>query len=76
MYHADKLIGHVPWELSKLVHQFITKEGNKLMLWVTGKRKREVGLVLPAKYVIVTSRKEHVIVFSEKLCKIKDSFGL
>ena len=46
------------------------------MLEVTGKRKREVGLVLPAKYIITTSRKEHAMAFSEKLSKIKDTLGV
>ena len=76
VYHEDTLIGHVPWELSKLVHQFITKEGNRLVVEVTGKRKREVGLVLPAKYTVYTKQKIHALVFSDKLSKIQDKLGV
>ena len=40
------LAGHVPIELSHLLEKFLEAEaGNKLCAQVTGKRKREVGLV-------------------------------
>ena len=50
------LAGHVPIELSHLLKNFLEAEaGNKLCAQVTGKRKREVGLVVPAKFTALTS---------------------
>ena len=40
------------------------------------KERREQTHALGDREKKATSRKEHVIVFSEKLSKIKDSFGL
>ena len=40
---------------------------NKLFAVVTGKRKREVGLVVPAKYVALTKSKTFTNVLQEKL---------
>ena len=48
------LAGHVPIELSHLLKNFL-EAGNELCAQVTGKRKREVGLVVPAKFTALTS---------------------
>ena len=54
------LAGHVPIELSHLLKNFLEAEaGNKLCAQVTGKRKREVGLVVPAKFTALTSWASH-----------------
>ena len=48
--------GHVPIELSRLLKNFLEASNeNRLHAQVTGKRKREVGLVVPAKYTAFTS---------------------
>ena len=45
------LVGHVPIELSSLMNNFLkANDSNKLVAKVSGKRKREVGLVVPAKF--------------------------
>lgn len=50
------LAGHVLIELSHLLTNFLKAEaGHKLCAQVTGKRKREVGLVVPAKFTALTS---------------------
>ena len=50
------LAGHVTIELSHLLKNFLEADaGNKLCVQVTGKRKREVGLVVPAKFKALTS---------------------
>ena len=50
------LAGHVPIELSLLLKNSLEAEaGNKQCAQVTGKRKREVGLVVPAKFTALTS---------------------
>ena len=43
------LVGHVPMECSTLVESFLNADKeNRLATAVTDKRKREVGLVVPA----------------------------
>ena len=52
----ETLTGHVPIELSRLLKNFIEASAeNKLCARVTGKRKREVGLVVPAKFSALTA---------------------
>ena len=51
IYADETLVGHVPIELSSLLHFFLeADEQNRLICQVIGKRKREVGLVVPAKF--------------------------
>ena len=50
------LAGHVPIELSRLLKNFLgANTENKLFAKATGKRKREIGLVVPAKFSAVTT---------------------
>ena len=50
-----KLVGHVPIELSSLLKNFLQASKEKrLIAQATGKRKREVGLVVPAKFTAFT----------------------
>ena len=52
----ETLAGHIPIELSRLLKNFIEENAeNKLCARVTGKRKREVGLVVPAKFSALTA---------------------
>jgi len=39
------------------MNQFITKDGNRVELKVLGKRKREVGLVVPVKCIVLSAIK-------------------
>ena len=61
VYNSNEvLVGHVPIQVSSLLHLFLqADEENRLICQVTGKRKREVGLVVPAKFsaFIKTKRK-------------------
>lgn len=51
-----KLVGHVPIELSRLLKNFLdANDENKLCAQITGKRKREVGLVVPANFTAFTT---------------------
>ena len=51
-----KLVGHVPIELSRLMKHYLNANlANKLFAYVTGKRKREVGLVVPARFTAMTT---------------------
>ena len=50
------LVGHVPIEISSLCYHFLHEfPGNNIDAVITGKRHREVGLVVPAKYIIQRS---------------------
>jgi|OM-RGC.v1.036070880 hypothetical protein len=53
----ERLVGHIPIEFSKIMNQFITKDGNRVELKVLGKRKREVGLVVPVKCIVLSAIK-------------------
>ena len=45
---SDELVDHVPVELSSLILHFLsTDENGNVTVKVTGKRKREIGLILP-----------------------------
>ena len=45
------LVGHLPIELSRLMKNFLeANTEKKLLAQVTGKRKREIGPVVPAKF--------------------------
>ena len=64
---TDVLFGHIPIEISKLILQFLLAwDKNVLTATVTGKRKGEVGLVVPSKYVALTKLKEFACILKEK----------
>ena len=51
----ETLVGHIPIELSRLIDYFLkSSTENNVSAMVTGKRKRELGLVVPAKYTAFT----------------------
>ena len=68
----ETLVRHLPRELSCLLKYFLeaSPESN-LVAVVTGKRKREVGLVVPAKYVALTKNKTFANALLEKLTEKK-----
>ena len=52
-----KLVGHVPIECSSLLDYFLKADSsNKLIATVEGKRKREIGLVGPGKFIRCTKQ--------------------
>ena len=62
-------VEHVPFEILKLMNQFLqANSGNRLTATFIGKRKREVGLIVPAKYVAMTSIK------NDELRKIMEKY--
>ena len=77
------LVGHKPVELSKLLNQFLKADtGNCIYVEVIciyveviGKRKREVGLVVPAKFSAHTKCSHTARVFDEQLLKMKEYFS-
>ena len=70
----ETLVGHLPIEISCLLTYFLeASPENKLNVIVTGKRKREVGLVVPAKYAAPTKSKTFAIVLTESYRKTKEN---
>lgn len=63
------LVGHVPIELSQLLNHFLTTGDKRksIKVEVTGKRKREIGLVVPVKYTAMTEDKRFAQILLEKL---------
>ena len=64
----ETLVGHLPIEISCLLTNFLkAAPENKLDAIVVGKRKREVGLIVPAKYVALTKNKTFANILFNKL---------
>ena len=71
----ETLVGHVPIELSSLITYFLKAERtNQLSATVIGKRKREEGLVVPAKYTAVTNCKTIATTLAEILIEKMDRY--
>lgn len=70
----DILVGHLPIELSQLLNNFLSTGGkrNKLVAEVVGKRKREIGLVVPAKYTATTNDRRFAEILKNKLEEKKE----
>ena len=68
---SEELVGHAPIELSSLLYHFLQASAeNCVNVEIIGKRKREVGLVVPAKYDALTKNKKISMVLEKEL-----SFG-
>ena len=64
----ETLVGHLLIEISCLLTHFLeASPENKLNAIVIGKRKRKVGLVVPAKYAALTKNKTFANVLAGKL---------
>ena len=69
---SKELVGHAPVEFSSLLYHFLQASAeNCINVEVIGKRKREVGLVVPAKYNAFTRNKKIAMVLDEELAKRK-----
>ena len=65
---SEQLIGHIPIEISQLINYFFeAATTNTITAEVTGKRKREIRLVVPAKYVAYTENQKHAQILIKKL---------
>ena len=76
-YKNDILVGHIPIEISSLCYHFINQDpGNKIKAKTTGKRHREIGLVVPAKFIFTTDNKRYSKVLENELEKQKTIFPI
>ena len=75
VYKKDILVGHIPVEISSLCYHFLQQDPeNQINAIITGKRKREVGLVVPANLVFLTNIKTYSQILENELQKRKDKF--
>ena len=69
------LVGHIPIELSSLIDYFLkAEETNRVIAEVTGKRKRAVGLVVPAKFTASTMNRRFAHVLDSELNSKKEKY--
>ena len=74
--NGSELVGHIPIEISALLHYFLqNSKENMIFAVVVGKRKREIGLVVPARYVAETKDKRTAEILSEELLKKKEKYS-
>ena len=75
VYKGDLLVGHVPTEISSLCYHFLNnKEQNTFSAIITGKRNREVDLVVPAKLFFQTKGRKFAETLETELAKRKNLF--
>ena len=61
--------------ISSLCFHFINQDpGNKIKALITGKRQRQIGLVVPAKLIFTTNNKRFSEVLEKQLIKRKNRF--
>ena len=69
------LVGHVPIEISSLIDYFLKADkSNSVSAQVTGKRKRELGLVVPARFTACTATRRQAQILDSELNKFKAKF--
>ena len=70
----NKLIGHVPMELSFLIFTFLkARHENKVKVKVTGSRTLENGLVVPGAFLARTTGRAIATKFEEEITRLKEN---
>ena len=73
----EQLVGHVPIELSTLLSYFLNASiDHQLTSVVTGKRMREIGLVVPAKFVAYTNNINYANILRDNLMEKTSIIGI
>ena len=76
IYKEDRLIEHVPIELSRIISYFLQEsETNEVKVAVNGKRSRELVLLVPGKYCARTESKRTVKISGYQLRIIKEKYA-
>ena len=69
----NKLVGHVPKELSFLIFTFLkARHENKVQVKVTGSRRLENGLVVPGAFLARTTSRAIATKFEEEITRLKE----
>ena len=72
----ETLVGHVPIEISRIIDYFMqNNEKNFLSATVVGSRKREIGLVVPAKSSAYAADRRVADILSKEILKIKTKYS-
>ena len=72
----EELVGHIPIELSQLTYHFLNESNeNFVEASVSGKRMREIGLVVPGKYAAFTKTQRSANILHSEL-KQKGKYDL
>ena len=72
----DLLVGHIPCEISNLIHCFLnTDKFNSVVVTVTGKQKREMGLVVAARFKCMAKKKMFAKILHKDLMKKKNKYS-
>ena len=75
VFKEDILVGHIPIEVSRIISYFLqANETDEAKVEVTGKRKREIGLIVPGKYYARTKTKRTAQILGEQLQRIKEKY--
>ena len=75
VYRGETLSIHIPMELSNLIDYLLkTLENARVEARAEGKRKRELGLVVPAKFTTYTSNKKVAEVLLSELNNKKEKY--
>ena len=68
--NCNLLVRHLPIEISSLSYHFLKKSPeNKIIVKITGKREREIGLVVPANFVYIIKDKNCSVILEAELEK-------
>ena len=71
-----KLVGHVSIEWSSLLDYFLKADSsNKLIATVEGKRKCEIGLVVPGKFICCTKQLRQANILYRELIEKKTKYS-
>ena len=71
-----KLVGHVPIECSSLLDYFLKADSsNKLIATVGGKRQREIGLLVPGKFICCMKQLRQANILYRELMEKKTKYS-
>ena len=74
-HDEERSVGHVPIEISSLLYHFLREDkSNPIKVKVIGKRKREVGVVIPATFITHTENQRTAEIFDTELAKRRKMF--
>ena len=75
VFKEDILVGQVPIEVSRIISYFLqANETDEVKVEVIGKRKHEIGLIVPGKYYARTETKRTAQILVEQLQHIKEKY--
>ena len=72
----ETLFGHVPIEISRIIDYFMQNNEKRFVsATVVGPRKREIGLVVPAKFSTYAAHRKVAHILSKEILKIKTKYS-